>query len=83
MPSAICSILQHTEQIRASSAPIVWNLLKGVFRRNPPVRVWAETWDVRKVTDILLSWDELAVLNYSRLTLKMVMILAIATVKRQ
>ena len=41
--SAICSILQPAEQIRVSMAPLVKQLLKGVFGRNPPSTVWAAT----------------------------------------
>ena len=79
--SAICSILQPTEQAGASSASIVWQLLKGVFRRNPPARVWAEIWDVKKVIYLLHSWGKPGTLNYTNLTLKMVMIMALTTVK--
>ena len=46
---AIWSMLQPTEH---TSVPIVWQLLKGIFRRNPLARVWAETWDVKKVIDL-------------------------------
>ena len=80
--SAIYSICQPTQQTMASSAPFVQQLLKGVFRRDPPTRVWAETWDVKKVIDLLHSWGKLAVQNYTRLILKMVMILILDTVKK-
>ena len=47
--STICRILQSTEQIRVSVALLAKQVLKGVFRRNPLARVWADTWDVKKV----------------------------------
>ena len=53
--SVICSILWPTEQTRSSSASSVWQFLKGVFMRNQPDRVWAETWNIKKVNDLLQS----------------------------
>ena len=50
----ICSILQPTLQERASLAPTVWQLLEGIFRRNPPTRVWAKIQVAKKVIDLLL-----------------------------
>ena len=47
------SILQPTEQTRASMASLVKQLLKGVFRKEPPARVWADTWDMKKVLNLL------------------------------
>ena len=41
--SAICSILQPTEQTRASTAPLVKQLLREVFRKKPSARVLADT----------------------------------------
>ena len=80
--SAICSILQPTEQTRVSTAPLVKQLLKGVLRKKPPARVWADTWDVKKVLDLLHAWGKPSVLNYTHVTLNTVMILALATVKK-
>ena len=65
--SVMCSILQPTEQIRASTAPLVNQLFKGEFRKKPPARVWADTWDVKKVLDLLHAWGEPSVLNYRHL----------------
>ena len=79
--NAICSILQHIEQTRASAAPLVKQLLKGVFRKKQPARVWADTWGVKKILDLLHAWGKHLILNYTCLTLKTVMILALATVK--
>ena len=79
--NVICSTLHSTEQTRASLAPIIWQILIGVFRRNPPAGVWTDTQDVKKVTDLLQSWDRPVALNYTRLTLKTVMVLALTIVK--
>ena len=43
--------------------------------------LWDETWDVKKVIDLLCSWGKQVILSFTRLTLKMAMILAIAKVK--
>ena len=80
--STIWSILQPTEQTRASTTPLVKQLLKGVFRKNQPTRVWAETWEVKKVLDLLHAWRNLSVLNYTHLSLKTVMIETLTTVMR-
>ena len=57
--SAICSILQPMVQTRVSTAPLVKQLLRGVFRKKPPASVWADTWDVKKVLDLLHAWGNL------------------------
>ena len=44
--------------------------------------VWVETWDVKRVIDLLQPWCKPAALNYSRMTLKIAMVLALATVRR-
>ena len=80
--SAICSILQPTEQIRASMASLGKQFFKGVFRENLPARVWADTWDVKKILDLLPAWVKSSALNYTCLTLMTIMILALAKVKR-
>ena len=80
--SAICSILQPTKQTRDSVVLIVKQLLKAVFKKNPPARVWADTWDVKEILNLLHAWGKSSVLNYSHLTLKTVMILALLSLKR-
>ena len=77
----ICSIFQPTKQLRASTAPIARQLLKEVLRKNPPARVMAETWDVKKVIDLLHAWGKSLTMNDTCLTLKTVMIISLATVK--
>ena len=79
--SVICSILQPAEQTKASTAPLVKHIPRGVFRKKPPANVWADTWHVTKVLNLLHVWGNPSVLNYTCLTLKTVMILALATVK--
>ena len=76
--SAICSILQLTKQTRASTSPLFKQLLKGMFRKKPPSRVLANTWDTKKVLDLLHAWGKPSVMNYTCLTLKTVVILALA-----
>ena len=61
--SAICSILQPTEQTSVLIAPLIEWLLKGVFREKPPARVWADTWDAKKVLDLLHAQRRPLVLN--------------------
>ena len=44
--------------------------------------MWAETWNAKKVIDLLHSWGKPAALNYTRLTPRLVLVLVLATVKR-
>ena len=53
-----------------------------MFRKKPPVRVWADNWDVKKVFDLLHVWGKPLVLNYTCLALETLMILALSTDKR-
>ena len=62
--SAISSILWPTEQTRTSAVSIVQQLLKGLFRMNPPTMVWTESWVFKKVIDLLHPLGKPAVLNY-------------------
>ena len=80
--SSICSILEPKKQIRVSMAPLIKQLLKGVFRKKPPARVWTDTWDVKNVLVPPHAWGKPSALNYTHLTLKTVMILALVMVKR-
>ena len=50
--------------------------------KKPPASIWADTLDVKKVLDLLHAWGKPLVLNYTCLTLKTFMILALDTVKR-
>ena len=61
---------------------MVKQLLKGLFRKKPPARVQADIWDVKRGLYLLCDWGKPLVLNCTHLTLKTVMILALATVKR-
>ena len=63
-------------------APLIKQLFKGVFQKKPPARFWADTWNVKKVLDLLHAWGKPLVLHYICLTLKTVMILTLAMVKR-
>ena len=79
--SAVCSILQAMEQMRASKAPFIKKLHEDVYRKNPPPRVCAETWDIKNVIE-LTFFEKTFRTNYTKLMLKMVMILAFTAVKR-
>ena len=55
--------------------------MSGTFLRDYS-GVLVETWHFKKVIDLLWSRGRPAILNYNRLTLKMVMLLVMVTVKR-
>ena len=61
---------------------LVKQFLKGVYRKNQPDKIWTDIWVVKKVLDLIHAGGKLSTLNYACLTLKTVMTLASATVKR-
>ena len=79
---AICSILEPLAERGASPAPVIKAILMGAFYDNPPSRCTCATWDVKKVLDMLKAWGPPDQLNYTRLTLKTCMMLALCTCKR-
>ena len=79
---AICSILEPLAERRASAAPVIKAILMGAFYDNPPSRRTCATWDMKKVLNMLKAWGPPDQLNYTRLTLKTCMILALCTCKR-
>ena len=80
--STIWSIVQPTDQSGASMTSLFKQPLKGVFRKSPLARIWADTCVVKKVLDLLHACGKPSALNYTHLNLKTVRILALATVKR-
>ena len=80
VPSVAYSSLQNRQE--PQQHPWSNSFVRGVLRKKPPARVWADTWDVKKVLDLLHARGNPLVLNYTCLTLKTVMILALATDKR-
>ena len=65
------------------SHPLIARLLKGVYILRPPTPRYSSTWDVSKVTDYLKTLAPLRELSLKSLTLKTVMLCALASAQRQ
>ena len=63
--------------------PLIARLLKGVYVLRPPTPRYSSTWDVSKVTDYLKTLAPLRELSLKSLTLKTVMLCALASAQRQ
>ena len=65
------------------SHPLIARLLKGVYILRPPTPRYSSTWDVSEVTDYLKTLAPLRELSFKLLTLKTVMLCALASAQRQ
>ena len=80
--SMLSSTLEQSGTIPVGQLPSVKQLLKGAFNRNPPRPRYDRTRDVSKVVDLIASWGPNESLDLSRLTRKLAMLLALATLLR-
>ena len=65
------------------SHPLIVRLLKGIYLLRPPTPRYSSTWDVSKVTDYLKTLAPLNELSLKSLTLKTVMLCALASAQRE
>jgi len=65
------------------SHPLIARLLKGVYGLRPPTPTYSSTWNVSKVNDFLKTLAPLRELSLKSLTLKTVMLFALASAQRQ
>ena len=80
--STLSSTLQHIDGVAVGCHPLVVRLMKGVFNSRPPVKKTFPSWSVSKVIETLKAWSPAGSLSLRCLTLKTVMLLALATGKR-
>ena len=80
--SALSSTLPPVDGVAVGAHPLVTRLMKGVYNLRPPKPRYSGTWDVNKVLLRLQSWGPLADLSDRQLTLKLVMLLALAGARR-
>lgn len=62
--------------------PLIDRFMKGIFRSDPPKPKYCAVWDVDKVLETILSWGKTKDLTLKKLTLKLVMIMALTSPKR-
>ena len=80
--SALSSTLKPIEGFPVGQHPVVKRLMKGIFNSRPPIKTLCSTWYVSKVLKMLKDWSPASSLSLQCLTLKTVMLLALATAKR-
>ena len=80
--SALSSTLKPIQSYQVGQHPLVKRLMKGVFNSRPPVKKLCESWSVMKVLQLLKTWSPAKTLDLKCLTLKTLMLLALATAKR-
>ena len=62
--------------------PLVRDLLRGAFNTRPPQPRYTETWDVDKVINTFLKWEDNDQLNLSDITHKLTMPMALVSASR-
>ena len=80
--SALSSTLKPIDGFRVGQHPLVTRLLKGVFNSRPPLPKMCPHWSVCQVLAILKQWSPAASVDLKSLTLKTVMLVALACPKR-
>ena len=81
LSTTLCSMNDDRDSL--GSHPLIARLLKGVYILRPPTPRYSSTWDVSKVTDYLKTLAPLRELSLKSLTLKTVMLCALALAQRQ
>ena len=81
LSTTLCSMNDHRDSL--GSHPLIARLLKGVYILRPPTLRYSSTWDVSKVTGYLKTLAPLRELSLKLLTLKTVMLCALASAQRQ
>ena len=81
LSTTLCSMNGDPDSL--GSHPLIARLLKGVYVLRLPTPRYSSTWDVSKVTDYLKTLAPLRELNLKSLTLKTVMLCALASAQRQ
>ena len=80
--SALSSTLTPINGFKVGQHPVVTRLMKGVFNSRPPIASVCGAWSVCQVLALLKQWSPSASLDLKCLTLKTVMLLALASPKR-
>ena len=81
LSTTLCSMNDDRDSL--GSHPLIARLLEGVYVLRPPTPRYSSTWDVSKVTDYLKTLAPLRELSLKSLTLKTVMLCALASAQRQ
>ena len=80
--SALSSTLPPFDGVAVGAHPLVARLMKGAYNLRPPKPRYTSTWDVGEVLTVLQTWGMPADLSDRQLSLKLVMLLALAGAHR-
>ena len=76
------SALSSYLNIEVGSNKLVSKLMRGIFNSNPPRPRYNVTWDIGKVLTLLRTWSPMTGLELDKLTLKVVMLMALTSAQR-
>ena len=80
--SALSSIIS-VNKTPVGQHPVICRFLKGVFERKPPSNKYYGIWDVQQVLQFLKSMSPNKSLTLKEITLKLAMLLALASIQRK
>ena len=80
--SALSTILVVNDCVTFGTHPLVKRFLKGVFEQKPSLPRYAVIWDVNQVLNSLRSYPPIEDISLKKLTVKVVMLLALLTGQR-
>ena len=80
--SAIATLLQPLSERTIGSDKAVSLFMRATYLSRPPERRLRPIWDVSSVLRCIEAWGDIADLNRSRLTHRLVMLLALASARR-
>ena len=80
--SALSSTLLPFGGFKVGQHPLITRMMKGIYNSRPPLPKRCSSWSVMKVLEMLRTWGPASSLDLKTLTLKTVMLLALACSKR-
>lgn len=80
--SAVSAYISKSGSTSIGSQTLVCRFVKGVFENRPSLPKAVEIWDVDDVAEHMRDWGEVENLTLKRLTLRLVMLLALLTGQR-
>lgn len=81
--SALSATLPNMDNYSVGAHPLVKRLMKGIFERQPVLPRYTEIWDIEQVLQFLRGMPDYEHIGLKELTLKTVMLLALATGQRR
>ena len=80
--SALSCILKPIDGVKFGVHPVTIRVLKSFYNKRPPSARYSQMWDPQKVIDFLREWIPNRSISLKKLTLKLNMLLLLATCSR-